>query len=351
MYTPRIIWESTVNRSPAITFSAVLLFIGGGLTLLGGLLISGIFFFGFQGYDSDLPRFFAYFIFVIFILEVCAGAWAIWTGVGLLQYRNWARISTIVFACLLLFLSLPGLLILPLIGLLPHPPSLPPPPPVVRIFQTIFYALLATLGGWWLYFFNTPRVKVLFGQRPYPIAPPITPPTPEPGELSGRAPERPISITVVAGLLLLGAVNGPMALVITSIFKLPGLFFGFFIRGWWAEAILVVYLVVHVSAGIGLIKLKMWARTLAIWYFSFAMLNGIATILRPGGIDRLEQFIIEIYTKMIPVQASNILFPPLFHQIFHAAFIVGTLIGFGACGIQLWLVVTRKEAFLAANQS
>ena len=106
----------------------------------------------------------------VFMLGLAA--WGIATGINLLQLREWARISMIVFSGLLLVMAVPGLIMM-LVMPLPTPPvsALPPGDAMpslehlmtaVRIGMAVFYALLALLGGWWLYFFNSRPIRELF---------------------------------------------------------------------------------------------------------------------------------------------------------------------------------------------
>src|SRR5580693_7306876 len=162
-----------MNRSGGVTFSAVLLFIGGGFQLLSGLLFAALFLMGAQTSFSDYgdaAHFIGGFLVAVMVFMIALGALAISTGIGLLRLRNWARITTIVFAGLLLFVSLPGLAMIPLLPLNSDPQM---PSQVIfsmRVGLGVFYGLGCALGGWWLYHMNSRGVKAQFGSAQLPIA-------------------------------------------------------------------------------------------------------------------------------------------------------------------------------------
>src|SRR4051794_343020 len=79
------------------------------------------------------------------------GVWGTTTAIGLFRWRNWARVSIIVFSVLLAFA---GLIAAPVMLLIPTPASAPPNYGVVRIAVSIFYGALGLLGTFWLYYFS-----------------------------------------------------------------------------------------------------------------------------------------------------------------------------------------------------
>ena len=159
-----------MNRSAGITISAVIALLGSGLAVLTGFLMlfastSGI------SVPENQAQFFKYFMVFTALLFFGAGAWGISTGSALLRLREWSRVSMIAFSALLLFICIPGLFIF---LMMPFPPPGTVPNPqltknilmAMRIFLTVFYAMLAALGGWWLYFFNKRSTKEQFLKVP-----------------------------------------------------------------------------------------------------------------------------------------------------------------------------------------
>jgi uncharacterized membrane protein YvlD (DUF360 family) len=327
-----------MKRPAGVTISAVLVFIGSGVALLSAALM--MLAFAVMPAAESTPAFTrgAGLIMSIFLLGFAA--WGIVTGINLLHVREWSRISMIVFSGLLLVMGVPGLLMM-LVMPLPTPPTpaMPPGaamPPMeqlmtaVRVGMAIFYALLALLGGWWIYFFNTRPIKEHFrgaglGTTASTWAPAALAPTEVPG-----APKRPVSITIIAYLALVGACMFP----ILNILHLPLTFLGFFFTGGKAALIISGYMSVQLLMAYGLLKLEKWGRSLAIYYFNFAIFNSIISVILPGAQARYEEATTAMQTS-VGLPATPFQFPIWFSLVFSLPMIA----------IQLWFVVTSRQAF------
>jgi hypothetical protein len=326
-----------MRRPAGVTIAAVTIFIGSGLTLLSGALM--IFAFAVMPATASTPAFTRYAGLIMSVFMLGFATWGIATGMNLLQLRECARISVIVFSGLLLVMAVPGLLMM-LVMPLPTPPvSAVPPgeaiPPLehlmtaVRVGMAIFYALLALLGGWWLYFFNTRPIRELFRGAATASSSNWTPGILAPTEIHGL-PKRPVSITIIAYLALVGACMFP----VLNILHLPLTFLGFFFTGGKASLIVVGYMSVQLLMAYGLLKLEMWGRSLAIYYFNFAIFNSIISVILPGAQARY----LEAMTAMqgsLGLPPTQLQFPLWFSLVFSLPWI----------GIQLWFVVARKQAF------
>lgn len=330
-----------MKRSAGITISAVLVFIGSGLTLLSAALML----LGFAVMPADdMPAVTrgAGMIMSVFMLGLAA--WGIATGVNLLHLREWARISMIVFSGLLLVMAVPGLIMM-IVMPLPTPPvpavpngeripSLEHLMTAVRIGMAVFYALLALLGGWWAYFFNSRPSKEQFRNSAAP-APAWMPAVLAPTELPG-ATKRPVSITIIAYLALVGACMFP----ILNILHMPLTFLGFFFSGGKAALIVIGYMSVQLLMAYGLLKLEKWGRSLAIYYFNFAIFNSVISVILPGAQARYEEATAAMQTSM-GLPPTPFQFPIWFSLVFSLPMIA----------IQLWFVVTRKQAFEGPHNS
>jgi len=326
-----------MKRPAGVTISAVIVFIGSGLTLLSGaLMILG---FAVMPATESTPAFTRYAGLVMSVFMLGLASWGIGTGINLLQLREWARISMIVFSGLLLVMAVPGLLMM-LVMPLPNPPvpaAIPPggdiPPmahlmTVVRFAMAGLYALLALLGGWWIYFFNSRPVREQFRSPASPAsagAPVGFAPT-----ASSDSPKRPVSITIIAYLTLVGACMFP----ILRVLNLPLTFLGFFYTGWKASLIVIGYMTVQFLMAYGLLKLEMWGRSLAIYYFNFAIFNAIISVILPGAQARYEEAMAAMQNAM-GLPPSQFQLPIWFSLVFTLPMIA----------IQLWFVVSRKQAF------
>ena len=331
-----------MRRPAGVTIAAVTVFIGCALTLLSAALM--IFSFAVMPAMDSTPAFTRGAGLILSIFMLGFAAWGIATGIHLLQLREWARISMIVFSGLLLVMAVPGLLMMLVIPLPTPPASVLPPgeamPPLahlmtaVRIGMAIFYGLLALLGGWWIYFFNSRPIRELFRNPATPTpasgwAPTRLAPTAVPG-----APKRPVSITIIAYLTLVGACMFPFF----NILHMPLTFLGFYFTGAKASLIVVGYMSVQLLMGYGLLKLEMWGRNLAIYYFNFAIFNSIISVILPGAQARYEEAMGAMQGSL-GLPPTQFQFPLWISLVFSLPWIA----------IQLWFVVTRKKAFEGAH--
>src|SRR6204780_1889626 len=272
-----------MNRSVGVTVTAVIVLFGSGLTLLAGVMML-------FASSSDLPipenqvHFLKYFMVFLALFLFAAAAWGIASGTGLMRLREWSRISMLVFSALMLFICIPGLL---MFLTMPFPPPGTAPSPQLtknvlmgtKIFLTLFYGFLAVLGGWWLYFFNKRSTKEQFLK--------VT------GGFSDRLladamiaqGARPLSITLIAWYLLISAFIGVLGLSVNP----PVFFLGFFFKGTFASLIMFGLAVVQSLTAFGLLKLRPWGRTLAIYYFQFLIFNSLTMVLIPGTQGRFDQ--------------------------------------------------------------
>ncbi len=150
-------------RSSGITASAVIAIIGSVFTLLGGffVVLGSIMVPKMEKTPTGVMT-------SIFIFEALIffgfGAWGLASGIGLLKLKPWARISLLIYAAILAFISLPTALLMlfvPFPGV--NDPNLPPHFMLfIRVGIALFYAMLAALAIFWLYFFNKRSVKAQF---------------------------------------------------------------------------------------------------------------------------------------------------------------------------------------------
>jgi hypothetical protein len=323
-----------MNRSVGVTVSAVVVIFGSVLTLLAGVMML-------FASSSDLPvpetqvHFMKYFMIFAALLLFAAGAWGIASGMGLMRLREGSRISMLVFSALLLLLSIPALVMLPFMPI--PPPGTAPSPELTkdafaaaRIFIIVLYGILAALGGWWLYFFNKRSTKDQFLK----VKIPGVEGRPGAGVISPYA--RPLSITLIAWYLLISAFIGVLGLSMNP----PVFFLGFFFKGSSASILMFVLALLQSFIGFGLLKLRPWGRTLAIYYFQFLIFNSLTMVLIPGTQARFEQAMREMLSDMQGTIGTPP--PPMHFPIWF-----GVIFAVPLLGLLLWIVVSRKEAFQA----
>ena len=325
-----------MNRSTGVTVSAVLVFIGSGLTVVFGGLFGFVTLLVPEG-PAQSP-FVRYVLAFSIVMYAAFGIWGIASGIGLLRLRQWARISVLVFSGILLFFTVPVLIMLPFLPM----PRLEGSGNIVlaiKLGMSFFYGTIAAIGGGWLYFFNRRSVKEQFRRQPEAVlltsAEAIIP--------ASSPSRRPLSIGIIGWILVVGSCFAlPMVL-----FRLPMFILGFPLTGWRASLTMLIWCVVQGAAGVGLLKLQSWGRTLAICLFLFGLLNCTVLVLVPGVAARFAQANAEMQSRMgLPTTGQGTFAPEMTHfflwfgAIFGAAFTV----------LQLWFVVTRKQAFTATNE-
>jgi hypothetical protein len=327
-----------VKRSAGITITAVLAFIGSAIALFAAALMALTFTIAIP--NGKLPHGFGYIAIFSVLVMVLTAVWGIASGVGLLKLREWSRISVLVFSVLLLMAAFPGCLIF-LFAKLPVPANSPDVELaqrtmwITRMFGAALYAFLTALAVGWLYHFNLRSVKAEFAARHVTDSGLDLESATRIGPYSGG---RPLSITIIAGFLMFGALSLPLFLV----FHFPMMFLGFFFTGPAAALIILTYAVVQAALAYGLWELKPWGRSLSIYYFNFAIFNAVISVILPGAEARYEQMMAAIQSTMnLPVAPAQPHFPLWIALFFSLPFI----------GIQLWFLIASKPAFEAKNSS
>jgi hypothetical protein len=324
-----------MKRSAGVTISAVAVLLGCGVALISTAFMAlGLAEMAATGAAAQLPKSFG--AILIFIMLAMA-AWGIATGINLLHLREWSRISMLAFSGLLLVIALPGIIMMLFVPF-PAQPNVADPALMQRVMaatrvgMVILYAILAVLGAWWLYFFTSRAVKEQFrgAAGPAQNSSPVWG-VPAAGAASAL-PKRPISITIIAYISLLGTCVLPLI----QLMHVPMMFMGIFYTGWQASLIIMGFMSVQLMMAYGLLKLEPWGRSLAIYYFNFGIFNSIISVILPGAQTRFDQAETFMQGTMgLPAAPSPVKFPIW----------TGLLFSLPLIAIQLWFVVKHKQAF------
>jgi len=248
------------------------------------------------------------------------GVWGLVSAIGLLRLRNWARICFAVFGGILAVFSLFGEFGI-VMGLLVTPRT-QPPPNVSPAFLTGVYAvfavvalLFAALGIWWMIYFNRPRVKAKFL-----------------GEAAASVPRLfPLSITIIAWFLIIGAVNVWFIFLV----PFPMVLLGFIFRGWVSRLIAALFAGISLFAGIGMLKKRLAANSVAIGYFVFGLLNTLSFWVVPGASARMQEAMQEVTGgQNLQLDLSS------------APYRLMMLLSIVGMGIALWFLISRRHAFI-----
>jgi hypothetical protein len=338
-----------MKRSAGITITAVIDFVGCGFTFLSAgfsLLVVALESMAVipmragQSAAVAFPPILKYIQIFSCILLLAFVAWGVATAVGLLKLREWARISQLLFAALMTLIALSTVLLFIFIQL-PMPPDDRNPElsrtilAFTRIFITIFYGALAALGAWWLYYFSKKSVREEF--RSGASARISAPANGEPfrGPMSNA---RPVSISIIAALFLISVLGIPFI----PLARVPFMFFGYVFYGWEALAVALPFAALQGAAAYGLLKLKMWGRTLAIIALLVGLANLICMALLPGSQARFDDAMQSIYTQWRLPTTIPIPHLPVALMMLPAIPLILA---------ELWYVIKEKPAFLAASRT
>lgn len=328
-----------MKPSGGITFSAVIVFIGCAFILLCGVFaVIGLAFA--PAPETQLPflRFAGLFGAVVMLSLT---GWGIASGVGLLRLREWARISMLVFSALLLLMCIPGCLLFIFMPF-PVPPNADDPEmmhhmmTVIRIASAAVYGSVGLLGGWWIYFFSRRSVKDQFRQA-------ATSELTMGDVATNFSPRRPVSITVIAWFMLLGACLAPLMMPFYK-YVLPGqqmpiFYFGYLLSGWSGITIFICLMAVQAAAAVGLLKLRLWGRTLAIWLQVLNLFNLAISFGIPANRAKFQQLMAAMESPYL--QANGAFTFPVW---------IGAIVSLPIVAVLLWILVTQKQAFLNNGQ-
>jgi hypothetical protein len=368
------------NRSAGITVIAVLQLIGSALLLaLAALMAFAMIMATPPPNDPRLPPiFFTVMRVVLPFFYAIPAVWGIVTGVGLLQLKNWARISTIVISVLLIVFGAFGVLTSMVFFLKPPPGN----GVDTKIFSIIGAATALSalaqigIGIWWMVFFNRASVKAQFLPQPFPYpqagqgatpyaidmphsaTPPppslttpetLTTPTdvalpPTPPIAVPNRPTRPLSISIIGWFLVASCLFVPFSVML----RVPTMLFTVTLTGWHAVILLLVFGALHLYIGIALLKMKPSGRLVGMGYYLFSLLNTVIFCFAPGRSARIAR-LLDAEQSMFPWVRSAQTDSPFTGDI-TSFLVIGAIGGIAFCLVLLYFLAAAKPAFDKAAQ-
>jgi len=319
------------DRPGGVTAAAVVTFMGSGIT---ALIAAVTIFSGFQFRNASNPPtsrpaaigpFSASVIGATIYLALTV--WGVATGGGLLKVKAWARASILIFSGFIISIVVFFTVVLTLIsGLLPTAAAAPSFSSVRKVLLGV--AIVPVLvSAWWLVYFNLRSVKQQFEEYRT---------TGHYAATDGSAntlflgPQRPLSITIIACLYLAGSL-----LLVESIFHPhPSILLVWTLGGSAARVIHMVYVAAGLTVGIGLLKLRPWARISAICISFFHLFNGLGYVLLPGFDQRFSKM---ISMAGLPPQFTAEKLMPLVY--------LGSVFASLLSLVVIWLLVRGEPAF------
>jgi len=241
--------------------------------------------------------------------------WGVATGIGVFFLKRWARVSIIVFGVFLVFGGFLGALVTLVMPLPSTGPNAGGSFVAIKIGIAVFYLLMGAIGLWWVLLFNSRSVKTQFAG----------------GQLLTDGTGRPVSISIIAWLLMLGCAFIPFSLAM----RLPMIFLGKLLTGWTAASVYVLFAAAQLYIGIGLLRLNPRSRVLGIYYSVFGAANGILVYAPPGREARLAAMMKAMPAYFHQSAPAVVPFPYWPIEIMMVVFMAA----------QIFFLVTRKPAF------
>ncbi|MFZ0641189.1 MAG: hypothetical protein WA020_07320 [Candidatus Acidiferrales bacterium] len=286
--------------------------------------------------------------------EAVALAIAIWgvvTGVGLLRLRRWAWYCVLILSGLLVAEAIRN--IVDARKFIRATTGVPTVGPQNMIAFAYFGMAIVTLvplalGLWWLLLFTRRSVRAQFApgvtldtaysQLAFvPSAPPLASGAQFTSPRTQLSYRRPVSITVIAVLLLAGAAAFPLFLFYPANWRVTALF-GVVLTGRAVLAVLAFYSALGVVLGVGLLLLKPWARAAAILYAVVVTVN-VAVSMR-AQMRAVQMLQSTIGMPTLPGNQAQ-----MFQRLMHVSMIVGVVFGVALNLVALYFLVTRRAAF------
>jgi hypothetical protein len=150
-------------------------------------------------------------------------------------------------------------------------------------------------------------------------------------------PSRPLTITVIAVLLLIGS-----AITLPFVFlSFPLFLFGTPLTGWPAHLVMASFAVIGILTGIGLLRLEKIAFYTACGFYIFGLVNS-ALILLPSVRNRM----IAYQTDMMQRMSGGVPQPIVFDSHMMTLMLVpGLLLTVVFCAVILILLIRNRAAF------
>lgn len=246
------------NRPAGVTASAIVAILGSVLTFFFAVTMIAA---AFVETPQPQPPGYAGFAVGSAIVLIGLALLGLFTAVGLLQLRAWARTSILVFAGFLAVMSL-----LMLVGVsimqLPAPPGTDPAAAgAMRAMMLVMFAVPLGVAIWWLVQFNRPSIVAAFAS-----------------DASARGASRPLAISIIAWVNIVGGAS----CIVPILARAPAFLVGVTFTGWAAGVVYAFFGAVSLYIGRGLLDLRERARRLAIAWFGLSMLHaGMVTLIPP----------------------------------------------------------------------
>lgn len=231
---------------------------------------------------------------LVMVVMFAMAVFGTFVGVGVIRRRNWARISILVWGGImaLLCLAIVGFsLVIFSSGMGINPPNASGVDTgqvmlFTKIIMVIFYGIPAAIGIWWLVLFTRPRVAEAF-TTPALAVPALDAsgfPQLRDTALAGqqKPPACPVPLMILAGFLIVGSVFMVLFLFVPVPADMPFFLFGHPFYGTAPRMFVILLGLTSGVAGIGILKLKVWALYGEVALQVVGLANCLATVFSPN---------------------------------------------------------------------
>jgi hypothetical protein len=268
----------------------------------------------------------------MYAIMMAVSVFGVFTGIGLIRLRNWARISVLIWGGLCVFfgaIGIPFAFLLPKFTV-PNAPELPQGWEHSMQFTLFFiYGLPLLVGIWWLILFNRASVKAEFAEN---------------GAAAGVAvlqiPRCPLPVTVLAWLYLTSILN--FVFLPFMPVPVPVFIFALALPPKTGLVVLLLTALGLFAGGVGILRLSPWGYSLTLGLQMFWLASTAVSLLNPNYKAAMTSYIrsIRVWWRLPESQFS----PDVFLQQF------GWMMMFGLvfAGVLLGILVYYRPRFLAA---
>jgi hypothetical protein len=288
---------SSTKPSVAVLVSGILAILGSAFAILvSAFTLAALYLIPLPPTAPVTPSYVRSIASVSMLIFLGIAVFGIFTGIGLIRLRNWARISILIFSGLTVFFGGTALLVLVAIPFPINPSGPPVDPGAVKAVVLLVYGIPVLISLWWLVLFNLKTTKAQFAGTSSETSPGIP-----------SAPACPLPVQIIAVFFLFSVL---WVLVIPFLqMPFPAVFFGHPFYGASGKALIVLAGLLLGAGSIGVLKLKKWSYPLVLGIQGFWLLSGTITIFSPT-FPRLVQ---EMLSQMhLP---ENAVFPYSMRQL------------------------------------
>jgi hypothetical protein len=285
--------------------------------------------------SSPFPAFMLPVLIFFWIFLLLCGLFLSAVGIQVIRLRNWARISLLVIAGLMLFFGVMGIVVI-FVTLFISAPADP------RVSRGLLAAILAFIYGiptaisvWWLILFTRRSVVAQF----HDFA--ALQPSRAPSTMSVfNNPECPLAVRIIGWYLGSFIVVIPFIPFLPS--SIPAMYFGKVFFGPAALGVYVFNFALLSIPGLGLLLLKRWSYPLTIASQLLACINAMYTMSSPS----YEANVRAVFEKM---NLPN--FPSNTDQMLHYSRYFNLIGLLFPMAVVVTLLVSRRKFYQAADRA